>query len=973
MTSVFKFESLRVLALFAALTVCALPACSGDGDGDGDGDGGGEIEMDATEIFDADRDDANVDDTDSGSGGGDPTDPIPDAGDAATPPEDSTCSAPDPEMGIADDAVQPISPGKANASFPELTNTALEDPEIGRAELISVSGEENEPRTYTLASTAALRPPLDGSSFTSPRQFSEKASDPLLRSGNALFDALFALALEEVRENSVESISDGAFNNGQGVPCGEGGCFETGRNWHYVWTRDTAFAVDLGLAAIDPSRARRSLEFKLSERRGSAAGGGDLQIVQDTGTGGSWPVSTDRVSWAMGASELLNWLDGAERVAFRDQAFAALANTLDHDRATIFDRHDGLYTGEQSFLDWREQTYPAWTADDPAHIAMSKALSTNLLHLNAMRLAAALAREKGDADAEERYACWADNLRAAIRARFRLDSGLLSTFSTTALDDAPTEQFDALSIAFAIDQDVLTSVAAANAVAAYPHTGKGPPTIWPQQQATPIYHNRSSWPFVTAYWVEAARKVGNDRAASFGIWSLVRGAALNLSNMENFELMSGKAWLDDDDSAMSGPVINSQRQLWSVAGYLSMVRSTLFGIEATPDGLRIRPYVPRQIRHSIFGSADAISLTNVTYRGKRIDIELALPPVTHADTIEGAYELASATLNGQPIELDALLTTAELTAHNTIVIRLAEPSGGGSQGAQWTFIPPAEIFAEDGWRKLFGPKAPTIPDLGVYLEAGQVKVTFASGETDTASIVHDIYRDGERVASGLDGAATSWIDSAASADHAQRTHCYSVHSRFKGSNTASQHARPVCYWGAWQQPSWRIQEIAPPSFTFNGGSLSTEHGREHLGNGWGSDGHFVEVQMTAAFDGDHLIQVIYANGTGALNTSVTCGVKQAQVFRTSDGARVAEGYLAFPVLGSDWSIWKESTLLRVRLQKGEAYRIRIGSDDHSPRRAINMSAFRHFESYTGNAGSGGTGGELNHVNIAQIKVLAMGE
>ena len=54
-------------------------------------------------------------------------------------------------------------------------------------------------------------------------------------------------------------------------------------------------------------------------------------------------------------------------------------------------RRLGLYRGETSFLDWREQTYPAWTRDNVVFIAQSFALSTNVLHYEALQLAAKLA------------------------------------------------------------------------------------------------------------------------------------------------------------------------------------------------------------------------------------------------------------------------------------------------------------------------------------------------------------------------------------------------------------------------------------------------------------------------------------------------------------------------------------------------------------------------------------------------------
>jgi hypothetical protein len=38
--------------------------------------------------------------------------------------------------------------------------------------------------------------------------------------------------------------------------------------------------------------------------------------------------------------------------------------------------------------------------------------------------------------------------------------------------------------------------------------------IWPQQQDTAIYHNRAEWPFVTAYWLKAAKAADHDGVAS---------------------------------------------------------------------------------------------------------------------------------------------------------------------------------------------------------------------------------------------------------------------------------------------------------------------------------------------------------------------------------------------------------------------------------------------------------------------------
>ena len=929
-------------AFVSALAVSGLAACSDDvGGGESRTDGGTASERDASQSWTPDAS-------------------FPSEADASVPPID---------------AASPDVPADASALFgfpsPFLTDNTLADPEIGRAQ-VSVTAEDAAGlKTYVLTTTAAIRAPADGGAgAASPRTVREKPGRPRIRTGNLLFDALYALALEELEENAVDSISDGAFNGGRGVPCGEGGCFETGRNWHYVWTRDTAFAAALGTAAIDPERTMRSLKFKLSARRG----GGDVQIVQDTGTGGSWPVSTDRVSWALGAAETLRWLDGEARTAFRDEALEAIANTLEHDRATVFDASDGLYFGETSFLDWREQTYPAWMAQDPAQIAATKALSTNLLHLIAMKTASALAGEKGDGALEARYAQWAEALRQAVLAKFLREDGSLASFVTPALGSVASAQSDALSVALAAAADLFDGDEAAltRAVAAYPHAGRGTPVIWPQQQATPIYHNRSHWPFVTAFFARAAGDGVSDRAYDFALMSLFRSAALNLSNMENFELISGRAQFDDPDPSMSGPVVNSQRQLWSVGGYLSMAARSLFGIRALDSGgLTVRPTVTMPLRNTLFRSAEALELKDLPWRGTLVDVRVILPPLAPASELPGGtYGIRSVEVNGVAVrDVREGFLKEDLPGHSQVVVTLEDRP---APQRPWNFVTPDALAAEGGWRRLFAPKAPTVPDLGVSLApGGGLTVSFAAGEQDASSVVHDIYRDGALVAEGLAGSTTSWTDTSA-ADSGSVTHCYTVLSRFAGAGSTSQAAKAACHWGEWDTAGWRIQEFFPQSFVFQGGALSEEHGREHLGSSWGKDGDYVEVTASAAFDGDHFVQAVYANGTGALNTSVTCGVKWVRVTDAADGSVVSEGVIAMPALGTDWSVWKESTLFRVSLKKGRTYRIRIGSDENVPRRAVNMSAFSHFETYTGNGGLGGTGGALNDVNIASIKLLALG-
>ncbi|WP_426661043.1 Six-hairpin glycosidase-like protein [Rhodanobacter aciditrophus] len=411
------------------------------------------------------------------------------------------------------------------------------------------------------------------------------------QTASPLFDGLYAMAQDDLRQDSVDAIRDGAYDHNQPIPCH---CFATGEKWPYVWTRDLSFSIDLGLWRYDAARSRNGLLFKLSDTRVPGEPKGPF-AMQDTGSGGSWPVSTDRVAWFLGARHLL------DDAAFAGDTWQALANTLAQDREYAFDARMGLYRGETSFLDWREQTYPAWTQNDVVPIAQSFSLSTNVLHYQALLLAARLAGERHDARAAD-YQAQADALKAAINAHFwRDDRGMYMSY--IGGDGAPYDTYDLLGIAFAIDSGVADGDRARQALANYPVWPAGSPVVWPERADQPIYHNRAIWPFVSAYALRAARKLDDPAHIAFEIASIMRGAALAGSNMENYELTTEATHVDD--GKLSGPVVDSPRQLWSVAGYLAMVGEGVFGLES--DG-RIEPKLPVALVPMLFGDKDTISL-----------------------------------------------------------------------------------------------------------------------------------------------------------------------------------------------------------------------------------------------------------------------------------------------------------------------------------------------------------------------------
>ncbi len=859
----------------------------------------------------------------------------------ACPPED-TLDTNDPDFV----STTPITPGQAAFDFSGVSSTGYTESNIGTMTVSSTGDPGN--RTFSMHTTAQLRIPRSGGTMDQYRTIDEKSLHT--ETSSTLFDALFALAIHEAEEDSTDALYNDDFNDGAGFDCG--GCYNTGRDWGYAWTRDSAFSIDLGLAFLDPTRSRKTLEFKLAERRE----GGNEQVVQDTGSGGSWPVSTDRVSWFLGARELIKWLDGSERENFVSRVLNAAKNTLEQDRATVYDAEDGLYGGEESFMDWRNQTYASWVLPNTVPIATSKSLSTNMLHLNAIRLAAELSHEKGQTEDETKYNQWADDLRTKIRAHFMQDEGNLSSLIMTPFDTVPTSQHDALAITFAVKLGLVNYTAASNAIAAYPMIGRGVPTIYPQQQAVAIYHNRSTWPFVTGYFTDAARKVGNDRVVEFGVWSLIRGAALNLSNMENLELTKGVPWYEDSDPSMSGPVINSARQLWSVAGYLSMVVHTLFGVDAESEALTISPFIPVSVRKALFKDDQSITLKGLKYRGKTFNIKVYFP--ANDTQTEGAYRVGKMTING-----DAMMSTRialeDMRAVNEIKVYLADCA---TASAQWNYMPDSKFNGDPGWQYLFAPKTPWIAELNDVSGGIQIKI---GSEENPSSVTHMLYRNGDKIADLTNG-NMEWTDTGADKSI---SNCYTVETKFNVSGTLSQHAQPKCLWDDATTHQTKIQHLYASDLSYDetNGKRVTDGNPVYIDSkdgqtSWG----FVEGSFTAEYDGEHFIQAVFSNGMAGVDTGITCAVKYAKITNAS-GNTVADGYLIMPHQGrEDWNTYVESSPIRANLVKGQTYTVRIGDDDETPTKAINMSIFNHFSTYSGR---GGKEGYRNIVHLSEIKIL----
>ncbi|WP_143870594.1 esterase [Catenovulum sediminis] len=802
----------------------------------------------------------------------------------------------------------------------------------------SIQSEENGLRTYVHSTTQALRDPVPQYSV-----YAEDAELPYSRSGNIAFDALFALAIDEMKLDSVSEIKDGNYNAGQPIACE---CFETGEKWNYVWTRDLSYAADLSLAMLDPVRVKNSLEFKTSSFRENIqpskfvkAENAGLQIIQDTGSGGSWPVSTDRMTWAFGAEAALNNLPPKQRKALADVALPALVGSIENDRLAAFNPELGLYMGEQSFLDWREQSYANWIVNDLSSMASAVSLSTNAGHYQALQLAARLANEKEDQALAQKYAVWAEQLKQAINQHLWLaEAGMYSSLTAAHFDYQPMAKFDWLGQSLAIVSGIADQQKTQEILANYPHGPMGAPVIFPQQPGIPIYHNRAIWPFVTAYGLKAAKIGQNTEVANAAYETLMRAAALNLSNMENLEWLSAQPiMLDKQNPQLSGPVINSKRQLWSVAAYLSLVVNQVYGLEATADGLKISPFITAKLRREWFSEQTEIALKNYDYKGKKLNVKLLLP----TKTIEqGGYTVDNIKLNNKLVSDTISLQQLDKEPVNQLIVQLKVASHYSSQ------ITRVESHPLEFDEQVF---APYEPKLAVIKKAHHVEVQLIDKQNLAGRVEYTIYRNGVQVASQL--TASKWLDS----DPNEGQNCYSASAQFKSSGNKSHHSQVMCTEAA------KIIPVDAANVRSTVGLKNAERGA-YIAD-WGAQQDVLsvnEVQISKA--GLYAIQVNYANHANAINLGISNGVKWMQVTNSQTGKIVAEGVVQLPHTQKNEInlVNNLSTPLNAKLKKG-SYTIKLQD-------FYNMSYLKSNKTFTG---TGGINGIFNKFDIYAVTLMLL--
>lgn len=647
---------------------------------------------------------------------------------------------------------------------------------------------------------------------------------PRLTDGNRLLQAVYNMGLDEM-VNAVEPDTT----------------LRTGKEWAGVWTRDVSYSIILSMAALQPQASMISLRRKV-DREG--------RIIQDTGSGGAWPVSTDRTVWILAAWEVYKvtgdrrWLRYAYDVGCRSVA---------DDRQTIYSPA-GLVRGETSFIDWREQSYPKWM--QTADIYNSEAMNTNVVHAAAMGILADMATLLGKKKEAGEWSRLSDGLAVLVNDIFYMpDKGYYAMYRYGRNHPILNPRAETLGEALAILYGIAPPDRAVTITESVPVTPYGPAIFYPQIADMPNYHNNALWPFVAAYWTLANAKAGNEAGVMQGFGSIIRPAALFTTNKENFNLDNGDIYTE----------LNSSNMLWSLSGNIALTQRILFGIDFTPDGLRISPVVPRAL-------AATRSLENFPYRGARLNI-----------TVSGyGTRVRSITLNGRKLDPEAVIPAKLLRHGGDIEVVMAD-----------------NPFTTGRINAVSNLKAPLTPDARIEDDpaTGEPMLVWNPIEYIGSYIVLHNGREVTvtRTTSWPVDAMGEWQVAGVSTDGTSgfasepRRYGDVVAVQIPGEGTAA--VSP--------EISYAPEE---PISGFHGGFVETDHKADSI---------TVPVEVKAA--GRYAIQLRYANGNGPVNTENKCAVRTLLV----NGVR--SGTVVMPQRGvANWSDWGLSNPVTVELPAGKS-------------------------------------------------------
>ncbi len=445
-----------------------------------------------------------------------------------------------------------------------------------------------------------------------------KLSYPSLHTNDPAVNRAYRIALGDLIGN-LQPFQDGLLEEPQRV-------ILAGLDYDTPWTRDAAINVWNGVGLLWPEVAHNTLLSVLERKDDRLMIGGQY-----------W----DAIIWSVGAWSYYLYSGDKEFLA---PALEAVRNSLERFESEEYDETYGLFRGPavygdgvaaypdryspggtSSILDWVRSNQQA-KAPRGYGIPMMT-LSTNCVYYQAYRIAGWMAEELSP-NAVPAHEERAITLRENIQKHFW--NPALGTFRYLVDEQGGSDHQEGLGHTFALMFDVADNVQSLSVLEKQMIAPAGIPAVWPSyerylQKGGYGRHSGTVWPFICAYWGEAALKY--ERFDLFAREFNVFSANINRHGQcaEIYHPVSGDVYggLQEAGQGVAGLEWTScTRQSWTASAYLRMVLFGLAGLRINKDGIEFKPYLPDNIQELQITALPYRNLTlNITIKGRGTNIQ----------------------------------------------------------------------------------------------------------------------------------------------------------------------------------------------------------------------------------------------------------------------------------------------------------------------------------------------------------------
>lgn len=577
---------------------------------------------------------------------------------------------------------------------------------------------------------------------------------------------------------------------------------------------DLAYSIDLAYGIINPEASMESLRARVRNGR----------VVQDDGSGGSWPVTVDRVAWISAAYYIYcltgdrNWLDESFKVADR---------TLSDDLAVCWDNTYKLMHGAVTWNRRRSpRAYPTWM--QPVDLFESMSSGANIEYARAFSVAADMADILGIDRSYFRDI--SSVITASVNERLWIPNlGYYSDYLYGGVYPLQSQASDNMAQARAIVTGVSDRAHARSVLSKSTWLSDGIPVRFPfipdvrSDSRVPLPD-----PLVQAYW-----NIASARSSDIGSLNTGLGAIYSMAAFDDV-----------------GTIEND-------AAIVAMALGVFAGIIIEPDSMRFAPVIP-----PAFGGTKRFN--GIRYRNAELDVSVS-------GTGTG---IASFSIDG--IAAPSCRIGGDLTGHHTVEIVMANnrPSSSEVNMSDPVWMPP-------------------VPDVKWVSRREARIINFQAGVSHMVYL-NDAYR------SLLMGDRYELYDAS----------CYTTVGLVPvaDSRRVGLSQRPYQY-----IPRGHLLTIDAT----DGGNK----GRTQLINNRKLARKFVEIgrrrnrriryKINVATEGEYLIDVSYANGSGPSYTGDKCALRTLTV----NGRRA--GVLVMPQRGTEyWLATGYSNMIRTHLEAG---------------------------------------------------------